>query len=220
MASRRRFSLSNDALSIFGPPQSPNGAISNDDGFALGPGDNIVLEAEPGWSGRIWARTGCTFDFAGNGHCATGDCGGNLKCTASGAPPATLAEFTVVAAGQDFYDVSLVDGYNVGLSVRPFDGTGDCRYPSCAADINAICPKELQVVGGGGAVVACKSACLAFHSPEYCCTGNYSNPDTCGATSYSRMFKNACPKAYSYAYDDKSSLCTCTRPNYYVTFCP
>ncbi|KAL6504392.1 hypothetical protein OROGR_026315 [Orobanche gracilis] len=203
---------------------SGNGAISGDGGFPLGPGDTYQLAAQPGWSGRFWARTGCHFDGAGNGQCATGDCSGRLRCTASGAPPATLVEFTVGSGGsaaeKDFYDVSLVDGYNVGLSVRPTGGSGDCRSPSCGADINSICPEELRVVGSGGAVVACKSACVAFRSPEFCCTGGHSNPDTCNPTPYSRIFKNVCPKAYSYAYDDKSSICTCTGSDYIITFCP
>ena len=37
-------------------------------------------------------------------------------------PPVTLAEFTLAGSSsgdQDFYDVSLVDGYNVGVGVRP-----------------------------------------------------------------------------------------------------
>ncbi|KAL3634236.1 hypothetical protein CASFOL_021290 [Castilleja foliolosa] len=201
---------------------SGNSAISGDGGFSLAPDNTHQIIAQPGWSGRIWARTGCNFDDNENGHCTTGDCGSRLRCLASGAPPATLVEFTIGSGGgMDFYDVSLVDGYNVGISVRAQGGLGDCRSSGCAADINAICPWELKVVGDdGGKVVACKSACVAFGSPEFCCSGQHSNPDTCNPTSYSRMFKNACPQAYSYAYDDKSSLGTCTGSNYVITFCP
>ncbi|KAK9941612.1 hypothetical protein M0R45_007314 [Rubus argutus] len=34
------------------------------------------------------------------------------------------------------------------------------------------------------------------------------------------MFKAACPKSYSYAYDDATSTFTCTGADYTVTFCP
>ncbi|ONK71391.1 uncharacterized protein A4U43_C04F8060 [Asparagus officinalis] len=34
------------------------------------------------------------------------------------------------------------------------------------------------------------------------------------------MFKLACPKSYSYAYDDATSTFTCVGGDYTVTFCP
>ncbi|XP_058069143.1 pathogenesis-related protein 5-like [Magnolia sinica] len=197
-----------------------NGAALADGGFTLPPGASMSFPAPPGWSGRFWARTGCNFDASGNGPCSTGDCGGLLKCTGGGAPPASLAEFTLVGdGGKDFYDVSLVDGYNVGVGIRPSGGTGTCQYAGCVNDLNANCPAELQVTASG-AVVACRSACSAFGAPEFCCTGAHSSPSTCGPTQYSEMFKNACPSAYSYAYDDASSTCTCTGSDYVITFCP
>lgn len=186
-------------------------------------GGTIQLPAPPGWSGRFWARTGCVFDDAGNGNCSTGNCGGGIQCTGGGVPPVSLVEFTIAGASaeiKDFYDVSLVDGYNVGIGVRPSGGSGDCQYAGCLADVNANCPAELQVVDGAGAVVACKSACAQFNTPEFCCTGEHATPDKCGPTGYSRVFKNACPSAYSYAYDDLSSTCTCIGSDYLITFCP
>ncbi|KAH0973543.1 hypothetical protein GBA52_025699 [Prunus armeniaca] len=36
---------------------------------------------------------------------------------------------------------------------------------------------------------------------------------------YSQLFKSACPKSYSYAYDDASSTFTCTGADYTITFC-
>ncbi|KAF3526767.1 hypothetical protein F2Q69_00050297 [Brassica cretica] len=93
----------------------------------------------------------------GHGNCATGDCGNSLKCTVTGATPSTLAEFTIQGdSGNDFYDLSLVDGYNVKTKDE---------------------------------------------DPE---SGAHSTPQTCPATDYSRKFKDACPTAYSYAYDDTS----------------
>ncbi|MGI4329182.1 thaumatin family protein, partial [Klebsiella pneumoniae] len=45
-------------------------------------------------------------------------------------------------------------------------------------------------------------------------------PDTCKPSSYSELFKSACPHAYSYAYDDKTSTFTCAGADYHITFCP
>ena len=77
-----------------------------------------------GWGGRFWARTRCNFDASGQGFCVTGDCGNKLECNgAGGIPPVTLAEITLNGAGgKDFYDVSLVDGFNVPVQVRRFLG--------------------------------------------------------------------------------------------------
>lgn len=78
----------------------------------------------------------------------------------------------------------------------------------------------MAVRGHRGRVIACKSACLAFNQPKYCCTGNYGTPDKCPPTKYSKIFKHQCPQAYSYAYDDKTSTFTCTGgANYLITFC-
>ncbi|XP_061375294.1 pathogenesis-related thaumatin-like protein 3.5 [Gastrolobium bilobum] len=203
---------------------SGNGAaILGGGGFSLPPGSAVQLTAPSGWSGRFWARTGCNFDGAGNGNCVTGDCAGGLKCNGGGVPPVTLAEFTIGSAtngNKDFYDVSLVDGYNVGMGVWATGGTGDCQHAGCVADLNGNCPQELQVKDGSGRVVACKSACAAFNTDVFCCTGEHSTPQTCSPTHYSEIFKAACPTAYSYAYDDASSTCTCSGSDYRITFCP
>ena len=57
----------------------------------------------------------------------------NLECPVGvgGAPPATLAEFTVMppSGGSDFYDVSNVDGSNVPLAIAPTPGTFDTTPP-------------------------------------------------------------------------------------------
>jgi hypothetical protein len=47
-----------------------------------------------------------------------------LQCNgAGGVPPATLAEITLKGdGGKDFYDISLVDGFNVPVQVRRFLG--------------------------------------------------------------------------------------------------
>ncbi|KAL4601184.1 hypothetical protein ACB092_11G254100 [Castanea dentata] len=188
-------------------------------GFQLNPGEVVNVTAPKKWSGRFWPRRFCKFDSAGNGQCLTGDCGGKLQCTgAGGAPPATLAEFTLDSP-VDYYDVSLVDGYNVRVSIEPLSGTGPtCKPISCLSELNRLCPVGLQVKRNGH-VVACKSACLAFNTPEYCCTGAYATPNSCKPTNYSKVFKAVCPTSYSYAYDDPTSTFTCKDGNYLIRFC-
>ncbi|KAL8088524.1 thaumatin-like protein 1b [Apium graveolens] len=192
-------------------------------GFTLLKGDSKTINAPSSWAGRFWGRTHCTLDSSAKFSCLTGDCGsGNLECSGSGAaPPATLAEFTLDgSAGFDFFDVSLVDGYNLPMMVVPQGGSGpNCSATGCMVDLNSACPSALKVMSGDQGV-ACKSACEAFGNAEYCCRGAYGTPDTCTPSAYSKVFKSACPTAYSYAYDDKSSTFTCAGADYLITFCP
>ncbi|KAJ0028653.1 hypothetical protein Pint_35758 [Pistacia integerrima] len=193
-------------------------------GFELASKASSTSDVPPPWSGRIWARTNCASDAIGKFTCATADCGsGEVACNGAGAiPPASLIEFTLAEnGGQDFYDISLVDGFNLPLSITPQGGSGGCPSTSCPNNVNSVCPSELAVQGSDGSVIACKSACLAFNQPQYCCTGDFGSPDKCGPTSYSEIFKNQCPQAYSYAYADNSSTFTCSGgANYVITFCP
>ncbi|KAK9887276.1 hypothetical protein WA026_021585 [Henosepilachna vigintioctopunctata] len=88
-------------------------------GFKLAKGVQESVNAPDGWAGRVWARTYCD---QGTNHCQTGDCGNKLECNgAGGNPPATLAEIRLQGnAGLDFYDVSLVDGFNVQCTANLF----------------------------------------------------------------------------------------------------
>ncbi|XP_020083905.1 thaumatin-like protein 1 [Ananas comosus] len=195
-------------------------------GFELQQGASQSLQAPSQWSGRMWARYQCSTDSSGRFSCESGDCGtGQIACGSSGgAPPTTLVEFTLQGSGgQDFYDISNVDGFNVPVSVAPQGGgpPGSCSSTACAANIDGECPQELQYTSpSNGAVIGCKSACLAFNTDQYCCRGAFGSPSTCKPTNYSQFFKNACPQAYSYAYDDSSSTFTCTGANYLITYCP
>ncbi|CAI9097919.1 OLC1v1034438C2 [Oldenlandia corymbosa var. corymbosa] len=191
-------------------------------GFELASGASRAIDTAPNWSGRFWARFVCS-NSDGKFSCKSGDCGSNqIECGGRGGiPPATLAEFTLRGAdGKDFYDISLVDGFNLPVTIAPQDG--GCPTISCPVDINnRACPKELSIYNTDGGVIGCKSACIAFNQPQYCCTGDFSTPDKCKPTYYSEIFKQQCPQSYTYAYDDPSSLFTCQRhPNYVITFCP
>ncbi|KAG4973709.1 hypothetical protein JHK87_030530 [Glycine soja] len=194
-------------------------------GFTLESGKSRIVKIPKSWSGRIWARTLCGQDSDGKFSCATADCGsGKVQCVGGAKPPATLAEFTLNGAdGLDFYDVSLVDGYNLPMLIVAKDGTrGGCSATGCLVDLNGGCPAELRVARSNGSrgSVACRSACEAFGDPRFCCSEAYSTPDMCGPSPYSLFFKHACPRAYSYAYDDKTSTYTCANANYLIIFCP
>lgn len=115
-----------------GTPQLPT------TGFQLDSGQSARILSVPGWSGRIWARTRCTFDDSGVGKCQTGDCGGRLECDGNGAsPPASLFEITLgKGTDKDYYDVSIVDGYNLPLIAAPRGVQGACNATGCISDIN------------------------------------------------------------------------------------
>ncbi|KAG6479215.1 hypothetical protein ZIOFF_062677 [Zingiber officinale] len=209
------------------PATLSNGGIAPlpQTGFELTSGASASVEAPAGWGGRMWVRTRCSNDAAtGKFSCLSGDCGsGQVACLgAGGAPPATLMEFTLNGAdGNDYYDVSNVDGFNAPVSVVAIGGTRGCNSTACPADIHAVCPEELKVAAPDGSVVGCKSACLAFNTDEHCCRGAFGLPDTCKPSNYSMIFKKACPQAYSYAYDDKTSTFTCAGATAYtLTICP
>ncbi|KAG7611098.1 Protein kinase domain [Arabidopsis suecica] len=197
-------------------------------GFSLKKGESRVINVPPSWSGRLWGRSFCSTSSTGNFSCATGDCGsGKIECSDSGArPPTTLIDFTLDATdGQDFYDVSVVDGYNLPLVVVPQRlGSGrTCSNVGCVVNLNKTCPSELKVMGSSNKEhpIACMNACQKFGLPEFCCYGEYGKPAKCQPTLYSTNFKNECPLAYSYAYDNENNTFRCSNsPNYVITFCP
>ncbi|KAL5710902.1 hypothetical protein ACHQM5_021411 [Ranunculus cassubicifolius] len=176
------------------------------------------------WSGRMWARTGCT---SNNGHfiCATGDCGGKLQCNgAGGLPPATLAQFSIHHGNKDqsSYSVSVVDGFNIPLTITPHEGHGVCPVIGCKSDLVAMCPSHMQhrSDNGHGPVVACKSGCEAVRSDELCCRGQFNSPNTCKATAYSNFFKHHCPEMYTFPHDTPSLVHDCSSPRELkVIFC-
>lgn len=161
---------------------NPGKGNPNGGGWALAAGASTNVSIPAGWAGRFWGRRECSFDSNGNGSCATGNCG-RLQCNgAGGVPPTSLAEFTLGAP--DFYDVSLVDGYNLPMAVAVQSGTYtggnnpnapyDCGAPTCSSDVNASCPDPLKLTVGGK-VVGCRSAHQA-------CTANPTDPALSCAT--------------------------------------
>ncbi|MQL97822.1 hypothetical protein Taro_030516 [Colocasia esculenta] len=209
-------------LGVAGHPTPMHG------GFHLGAAEAASFEAPCGWSGRVWGRRGCCFDKAGRGSCETGDCDGLLRCRgAGGAPPATVVEMTLGTARSPlhYYDVSLVDGFNLPVSVVPVGvprggAAAACGAAACEVDLNACCPSRFEAKGRDGRVAGCKSACMALGTDKYCCRGEYGSPARCRATLFSILFKAVCPRASTFAYDEASSLHTCMASRYLITFCP
>ncbi|KAI5116722.1 hypothetical protein M0805_000831 [Coniferiporia weirii] len=204
-------------------------------GWEAAAGTSVSFSVPDNWTaGRIWPRTECDFSTVqGPTSCATGGCNGGLLCdphTGTGVPPVTVAEWTLSASGnQDFYDVSLVDGFNVPAAIT---NTVGCSTASCPVDLNPSCPAALQDKDSSGAVVGCKSACDANVDGDpsdsaNCCTGSHNTAATCpssGVADYS-FFKGNCPDSYAYAYDESSgtALWTCDstkESDYTLTFCP
>ncbi|KAK4153095.1 Hsp70-like protein [Chaetomidium leptoderma] len=111
---------------------SQNGIGPEAGGFELTPHSSRVQFVSPDWEGRVWGRTNCSFNSDGSGPstpdgvngygaaCLTGDCSGKLNCQFAGQVPTTIAEFTLQGGSsknQTFYDISLVDGYNLPLAI-------------------------------------------------------------------------------------------------------
>jgi len=81
---------------------------------------------------RFWARTGCKYDVnAKKAQCETGDCGNYFDCSKAklaGKAPTSLAEFCFECGDSyTYYDVSLVDGYSVGIDIVPGEPYNDKR---------------------------------------------------------------------------------------------
>nr|CAD1819591.1 unnamed protein product [Ananas comosus var. bracteatus] len=173
-------------------------AASPGGGAQLNPGQSWTFNVADGTTGgRVWARTGCSFDSNGDGHCQTGDCGGILACTGYGQNPNTLAEYALDQVQRAAELHADVERLHVGAS--------------CAANVNANCPAPLQVPGG------CDDPCTIFGTPEYCCPSGSS----CNPTQYSEYFKSQCPQAFSYPDDYDGTNFTCPgNTNYQVVFCP
>lgn len=198
--------------------------IIADGGFYLPSGQTLRIFTPLTWSGRIWARTGCKFNGSMIPACETGDCDGRLACNGLiGTPPATLVEVSVQEdkGKPSFFDVSLVDGYNIPVSLTARQGFPKCTIRGCRKNLNGLCPQELEILNENEkVVVACKSACLAFDLDNFCCRKQYGSPAKCKASVYSKIFKDACPSYFSYAFDTPPPLVNCASRENVITFCP
>ena len=215
----------NKCLFPIWPATAPNTGypVIADGGFYLPSGQTQRIYAPLTWSGRIWARTGCKFNSSRIPACETGDCDRKLACNGlTGKPPVTLVQIALQEdqSKSSFYDVSLVDGYNIPVSVTIRQIPELCTIRGCLQNVNDFCPQELEVLNENGKVVACKSACLAFDVDNFCCRNEFGTPERCKPSVYSKIFKDACPSYYSYVFDTPPPLVNCASREYVITFCP
>ncbi|KAK0202960.1 thaumatin, partial [Desarmillaria ectypa] len=193
-------------------------------------GGTVSFSVPGDWTaGRIWGRTDCDFSTnPGPTSCITSGCNGGLECdlaTGTDVPPTSVAEWTLGGSnGEDWYDVSLVDGFNIPMAITNNAG---CSTASCPTNLNTNCPSELALTSSG-TTVGCKSACFANLDGNQ--GKKHLNPATAATcpssgVEYYSYFKDGCPDSYVYAYDESSdtALWTCGSTlvaNYVLTFCP
>ncbi|EIW66392.1 hypothetical protein TREMEDRAFT_35226, partial [Tremella mesenterica DSM 1558] len=234
----RQITVKNSCGTTLWPALFTGGSVipSQTTGWELSPGNSTQFQVDDGWtSGRVWARTGCVQGPQGL-TCLTGGCGiwhGLIvNSSATGAPPATLAEFTLSPSGVDNYDISLVDGFNVPLNIYP--SVTSCPAPQCQININALCPSILRSgLDSNGLNLGCMSACDVglggeLYGNRACCSGGYNDPTLCAicGVDYYHVFKDNCPMAYGLTKSEKTgtALWTCpsssTLSDYTVEFCP
>jgi hypothetical protein len=72
------------------------------------------------WSGAITGKTGCD---ANGQNCKKADCGtdgtGNCRASQGFQQPATQAEMTLAKTFVDFYDIEIINGVHMGVSMEP-----------------------------------------------------------------------------------------------------
>ncbi|KAH8551965.1 thaumatin [Umbelopsis sp. PMI_123] len=187
--------------------------------YTISTGSSQTASLAANWGGRTWARIDCD---------QSSEQSNNTQCGVPGTPnPTSLAEFTFQGSGnQDFYDLSMVDGYNLPISIAPIGASQGSTQYQCGTPICKTlptCPSDLTVLTSTGDLLSCQSDCSHYNEPQYCCTGAYGSASTCNGGPYAPMIKSACPDAYSFAYDDSTSTYTCdsgTATGYTITWCP
>lgn len=103
-------------------PTSSNYQLETDASQQLTFKDPQNLAYDSFWSGGFAARTNCV-----NGVCETADCGkdGHGGCAVGFQPPVTQAEMTFNRNGNDFYDVEMVNGANLPISIAPNNSSSE-----------------------------------------------------------------------------------------------
>lgn len=143
----------------FGISPLPEGTVT------LGSRQRYVYQIPSGgWAGRFWPKTGC--DQSGT-NCEFGDSAPPCPSTGCQPPADTKIEFNFPAqppTSDSWYDISLVDGYSLPMSIVPRGvNEGSCISTNCALSLDA-CPQNEVDVGDlrvfkNGKVVACLSPC-------------------------------------------------------------
>ena len=121
--------------------------------LAAGASARVTLSAPPWnppgtpqwvkWNGNIYGSTGCN---SSGQNCQTGVCVGG-SCAPGTGPvgPTTLAELTLLTNGPDNYDISMINGVNLPMSMEPTSGQTFGTPPSgLAADYFCGAPGKPQ----------------------------------------------------------------------------
>ena len=174
-------------------------ALPDGGGFKLnadtgGVEDSHALAVKEGWQVAFWGRTGCSADD-NDLACETGAAVSNkdktdkLKAGGIGSIyPATKGEIKFDGYGnQDYYDISIVDGFNLPIQIELVTGTYkkvgrsdsqyDCTVAGGGADLNAKVLDEVPLLAynASGKTVGVYSACkysydtTKIENKEYCC---------------------------------------------------
>ncbi|CAM6111636.1 unnamed protein product [Calypogeia fissa] len=123
---------------------------------------------------------------------------------------ATQIEFNINSAGRDYYDISVVNAYNLPVTINPtalapgaMPGGLECGSPTCVIpDPNAVCQLN-----------------NFFTGPDPCCI----NADGPGVewTPSIDLFYNQCPSAYVQSNVNSMVVYGCpTGSQYDATWCP
>jgi hypothetical protein len=171
----------------------PNGSAWTNLTFTLKIGRDTMIEFPNQWgSARIWGQWDPTYQN-----------------------PFTLAEINMdsrTAANWhlDWYDVSLVDGYNLPMLFYPVPGTFAPDDPKLDATVGR---PPAYTCGGKNDCVA-DLYLTAPASMLILAANGDTNGIFCQDNAACRALKKAaCPTSYSYDYDDAKSLFTCPSPN-------
>jgi hypothetical protein len=98
--------------------------------------------------------------------------------------------------GFTWYDISQVDGFNLPITMQPYNPNagGNCQTVGCNFNTGSSCPNESKVYKNGK-LVACRN----------------NNRDA--VTSYSQAMKRECPNVYTWSKDDKDGMRACQPGN-------
>ena len=186
---------------FYDPPKASN--------VEIGPGEHIVFHVDVAWAGRFWPRTGCKFNDKGlcpNPGADCCDAGGCVNkdhqfakgCFYSGNPPVLVIEPTFDAPSGngpiDYFDTSMVDGYNVLMSIAAIANTYNpspdpgmdpkywCTTAGCTT--SPECPDFLKDKSGNG---NCWSPCQyaqrnnlpLAEQEKLCCKCSMTTTTTC-----------------------------------------
>ncbi|ORX39164.1 thaumatin family-domain-containing protein [Kockovaella imperatae] len=186
--------------------------------WELAAGGTTDLIVPDNWeSGRIWLRSG---ECNGNVEkCKIGACvGGGNNCDgkAYGSLGATIAEFGMGGAEYgDFYDVSMVEGFTVSMSITP--STSSCTVASCGAETDILrqCDPRLVWPKGSDQIWGCAAACSAgifylgqgvttfdWQDCPSCCNGAYLYNCPASNFPFYDVYKPMCKMGYVFAKDD------------------